>query len=126
MEKKLEEEWVTQKEADKASMKARKELNREREVHEKELNAFTSRSQEVTERYHKCLRSVNADTEFPGECTMEEFMVWLQGKMDALDCHMMLGHDFAAITAIKAIGHSLVDVGCTHLSGMTIKESSHY
>jgi hypothetical protein len=46
--------------------------------------------------------------------------------MDALDSRMMRGHDFAAIIAFKAIGHSLVDVGCTHLSGLTIKESNYY
>jgi chemotaxis methyl-accepting protein methylase len=46
--------------------------------------------------------------------------------MDALDSHMMLGRDFAAITAFKAIRHSLVDAGCTHLSSLTIKESSYY
>lgn len=57
---------------------------------------------------------------------MEDFMVWLQGKMDALDSHMMLGHDFAAITTFKAIGHNLVDARCTHLSSLTIKESNYY
>jgi hypothetical protein len=46
--------------------------------------------------------------------------------MDALDSHMMLGRDFATITAFKAIGHSLVDVGCTHLSGLTIEDSNYY
>ena len=45
--------------------------------------------------------------------------------MDTQDGHMMLGHDFAAITAFKAIGHSLVDTGCTHLQGLTIKESNY-
>jgi ATP-dependent Clp protease adapter protein ClpS len=75
LEKKLEEEWAVRKEADKDSVKAWKELDREREAHEKELNAFTSRSREVMERYRKCLRSAGADMEFPGECTMEEFMV---------------------------------------------------
>lgn len=46
--------------------------------------------------------------------------------MDALDSHMMLGRDFAAFTAIKAIGHSLVDAGCTHLPSLEIKESNNY
>jgi uncharacterized cupin superfamily protein len=78
------------------------------------------------ERYHECLRGAGADTEFLGECTMDEFMVWLQGEMDALDSCMMRGGDFAAITAFKAIGHSLVDAGCTHLLGLTIKESNYY
>jgi len=40
---------------------------------------------------------------------MEEFTVSLQGEMEALDGHMMLGHDFTAITAFKVIGHNLVD-----------------
>jgi septal ring factor EnvC (AmiA/AmiB activator) len=75
LEKKLEEERASQKEADKASAKAKKELDRKREAHEKELNVFTSRSREVMERYRECLRSAGANTEFPGECTMEEFMV---------------------------------------------------
>ena len=78
------------------------------------------------ERYRKCLRGAGADNEFPRECTMEEFMVWLLGEMDALDSHMMLGCDFAAITAFKAIGHSLVDAGCTHLPSLEIKESNYY
>lgn len=46
--------------------------------------------------------------------------------MDALDGHMMLGRDFTAIITFKAIGHSLVDVGCTHLSSLEIKESNYY
>ena len=46
--------------------------------------------------------------------------------MDALDIHMMLGRNFTAITTFKAIGHSLVDAGCTHLSSLTIKESNCY
>ena len=87
---------------------------------------FTSHSREVMECYRDCLRSLSADTEFPGECTMEEFMASLQGEMEALDGHMMLGHDFTAIIAFKAIGNSLVDVGCTHLQGLTIKESNYY
>lgn len=45
--------------------------------------------------------------------------------MDALDSHMMLGRDFTAITTFKAIGHSLVDAGCTHLSSLEIKESNY-
>ena len=87
----MEEERAARKEADKASAKAKKELDKEPEALEKELDAFTSRYREVTERYYECLRGAGADTEFPGECTMDEFMVWLQGKMDALDGHMMLG-----------------------------------
>jgi outer membrane murein-binding lipoprotein Lpp len=126
LEKKLEEERTARKKADKASAKTKRELEREQEVHEKELGALTSRSRDVMEHYRKCLRSAGADTEFLGECTMDEFMVWLQGEMDALDGHMMLGRDFAAITAFKATGHSLVDAGCTHLSELTIKESSYY
>lgn len=58
-------------------MKAKKELDMVREAHEKELEAFTSRSREVMERYRECLLGAGADTEFPVECTMEEFMVWL-------------------------------------------------
>lgn len=46
--------------------------------------------------------------------------------MEALDGHMMLGRDFAAITAFKATGHSLANAGCTHLSALEIKESSYY
>jgi hypothetical protein len=46
--------------------------------------------------------------------------------MDALDGHMMLGRDFTAIITFKAIGHSLVDAGCTHLSSLEIKESNYY
>lgn len=46
--------------------------------------------------------------------------------MDVLDSHMMHGRDFAAIIAFKAIGHSLVDAGCTHLPGLEIKESNYY
>ena len=61
------------------------------------------------EHYRDCLHSLSADTEFPEECTMEEFTVSLQGEMEALDGHMMLGHDFTAITAFKVIGHNLVD-----------------
>lgn len=125
-EKKLVEERAMRKEGDKASAKAKNELDKEHELHEKELDAFTSRSQEVMECYRECLRGAGTDTKFPGECTMDEFMVWLQGEMDALDSHMMLGRDFAAITAFKAIRHSLVDAGCTHLSGLTIKESNYY
>ena len=77
---------------------------------------FASHSHEVIECYRNCLHSAGTDTEFPRACTLEEFMSWLQGKMDALDSHMMLGCDFAAITAFKAIGHSLVHASCTHLS----------
>jgi len=46
--------------------------------------------------------------------------------MDALDSHMMLGRNFTSITAFKAIVHSLVDVGSTHLPNLEIKESNHY
>ena len=46
--------------------------------------------------------------------------------MDALDIHMMLGRNFTTITTFKAIGNSLVDVGCTHLPSLTIKESNYY
>lgn len=46
--------------------------------------------------------------------------------MDALDSHMMLGCDFATITTFKAIGSSLLNAGCTHLSGLTIRESNYY
>ena len=77
LEKKLEEEHAARKEADKASAKAKKDLDKEREAHEKELNVFTSRSREVMERYHECLRGANMDIEFSGECTMEEIMICL-------------------------------------------------
>ena len=77
LEKKLEEERAARKEADKSSTKAKKELDKEPEALEKELDAFTSRYREVTERYYECLRGAGADTEFPGECTMEDFIVWL-------------------------------------------------
>ena len=77
LEKKLEKEQAARKEADKASVKAKKELDKEREAHEKELNVFTSRSREVMECYHECLCGTGANTEFLGECTIEEFMVWL-------------------------------------------------
>ncbi|XP_066347456.1 uncharacterized protein [Miscanthus floridulus] len=100
LQKKLEEEQAAQKEANRAPSKA-KVLGREREGHEKEMNAFASRSREVMQLYRDCLLGAGTDTEFPEECTMDEFMVWLQGEMDALDSHMMLGHDFAAITAFK-------------------------
>jgi len=39
---------------------------------------------------------------------------------------MMLEHDFITITACKVIEHSLVDVVCSHLQGLTIKESNYY
>ena len=39
---------------------------------------------------------------------------------------MMLERDFAAITAIKATGHSLVDVGCTLLPSLEMKEWNYY
>ena len=39
---------------------------------------------------------------------------------------MMLEHDFITITACKVIGHNLVDAVCTHLQGLTIKESNYY
>lgn len=74
MQKKLEEEQATRKEANKASSKAKKELEKEREAHENELGAFASRSHEVMERYSNCLRSAGADTKFPRVCTLEEFM----------------------------------------------------
>lgn len=61
-------------------MKAKRELEKEREAHEKELDAFTSRSREVMECYRECLHDVNADTEFPGECTMDEFMFGSKAK----------------------------------------------
>ena len=77
LEKKLEEERATRKEADKAFAKAKKEIDMEREAHEKEQDAFTSCSREVMERYHECLRGANMDIEFSGECTMEEFMICL-------------------------------------------------
>ena len=76
LEKKLEEGRAARKEANKASAKTKKELDKEREAHEKELNVFTSRSREVMERYHECLCCTGANTEFLGECTIEEFMVW--------------------------------------------------
>lgn len=78
------------------------------------------------EQYHECLCGAGTDTEFLRECTMEEFMFWLQGEMDALDSHMMLGCDFATITAFKVIGHSLFDIGCTHLPSLEIKELNYY
>ena len=69
LEKKLEEGRAARKEANKASAKTKKELDKEREAHVKELSAFTSRSRDVMERYRECLRGADADTEFPGECT---------------------------------------------------------
>ena len=56
---------------------ARKEIDKEREAHENEQDAFTSRSQEVMEPYRECLRSADTDIQFLGECTMEEFMICL-------------------------------------------------
>lgn len=44
LKKKLEEERATRKEANKASAKVKKDLDKEQEAHEKELNAFASRS----------------------------------------------------------------------------------
>lgn len=77
MQKKFEEEQVARKEAEKASSKAKKELEKERRFHDKELNAFASRSQEVMERYRGCLCSAGAYTKFAEGCSMEEFMAWL-------------------------------------------------
>ena len=77
LQKKLEEEQAAQKETKKASLKANKELDKGRKAHEKELDAFASRSWDMMERYQDYLRSAGADTEFSGECTMEEFMTWL-------------------------------------------------
>ena len=96
--RKLEEEQAVRKEAEKSASKF-KELEKELKAHEKELNAFVSHSREVMERYHDCLSSMGADTEFPEDCTLEEFMVCLCGEMDTLDGHMMLGREFDAITA---------------------------
>ena len=38
---------------------------------------------------------------------------------------MIIGCDFITITACKVIGHSLVITMCTHLQGLTIKESNY-
>ena len=77
LEKKLEEVRATRKEANKAFVKAKKEIDKEREAHGREQDAFTSCSQEVMEHYRKCLHGADADIEFLGECTMEEFMICL-------------------------------------------------
>ena len=77
LEKKLEEVRATRKEANKAFVKAKKEIDKEQEAHENEQDAFTSHSRELMERYHECLRGADVDIEFSGECTMEEFMICL-------------------------------------------------
>ena len=41
--------------------------------------------------YRNRLRSAGADTEFPGEGTLNDFMVWLRGEMEALEGYMKLG-----------------------------------
>lgn len=103
LKKRKDDERAAQKTGKASSNKLKEELA---EVHRGKINeasSFNMATVEIMGRYHECLCGVGADTELPADCNAASFMEWLRGEVHALDGHMTLGRDFAAVTTFKAM-----------------------
>lgn len=107
-------------------MKVNEELTRVHEAKIIEATSLKKKVKEITARYCHCLHGVGCDTQLPEDYGVGSFMDWLLGEILALEGHLTLGHDFAMVTAFKAMCAGLLVASCDHLEHLDLLDVDRY